>query len=237
MRAAFAQKRNKTVNASTLQDSLTIPVDREHSAMRLVVVLTFIGVWIGSFIILSAVIPNEGLSLLAILIGFGIAYGATALLERYLKTRWPSGRIVHIANDGVKLKQRETLQQEMLYEDPVSALFWSFKITKRARVAKGWSMLACALEFEGQYLTVYTFASPSQLESYDMAPHFKKLIAKRKGKNPDDAREDLRIAGEQRRLRDAENHRWMSGAEMTLPDFITYVTRIKSQFPEWMPVT
>ena len=49
-------------------------------------------------------------------------------------------------------------------------------------------------------------------------------------------REDLRLAGEQRRLRDAENHRWMFGAEMTPPDFITYLTRLNTQFPEWMPV-
>ena len=70
-----------------------------------------------------------------------------------------------------------------------------------------------------------------------MADQFKKLIAKRKGKSEDDAREDLRLAGEQRRLRDAENHRWMFGAEMTPTDFITYITRLKTQFPEWMPAT
>jgi hypothetical protein len=215
---------------------MTIPVDREHGALRLVVVLVFVAVWVASFLILSTVISNTGLSLLAVLLGFGIAYGITALLERVLKKRWPSGRVVQIDRDGVKLRLRDKLQQEMMSEDPVSAVLWTFKISKRARVPKGWSMMAVALEYEGQYLTVYTFMSPSQVESYELGEQHKKLIAKRKGKSDADAREDLRVAGEQRRLRDAENNRWMFGAEMTPPDFMAYVNRIQNQFPEWMPV-
>ena len=203
--------------------------------MRLTVVLTFIGVWVVGFLIFSVVIPNDGFSLIAVLLGFGAAYGVTALLERYLKTRWPSGRVVQIDKDGVKVLKKSVLQQEMLSEDPVNTHFWTFKISKRARVPKGWSMLACALEYENEYLTVYTFMSPNQLSTFEMAEQFKKLIAKRKGKSKEDAREDLRIAGEQRRLRDAENHRWMFGAEMTPSDFITYITQLKTQFPEWIP--
>lgn len=202
--------------------------------MRLTVVLIFIVVWIASFIILSMVIPNEGLSLLAVLLGFGVAYGVTALLERFLKTRWPSGRAVQIDRDGVRMIKKGAVQGEILAEDPANALLWSFKIAKRARVPKGWSMMACALEFESQYLAVYTFMSPAQLGEYAASDQFKLLASKRKGK--DDAREDLRMAGEQRRLHEAENNRWLFGAEMTPPDFIAYVARIKAQFPEWMPV-
>ena len=202
--------------------------------MRLTIVVTFIGVWIVGFFLFSVLIPNDGFSLIAVLLGFAVAYGITALLERYLKTRWPSGRVVQIDKDGVKVLKKSTLQQEMLSEDPVNTHFWTFKISKRARVPKGWSMLACALEYENEYLTVYTFMSPNQLSTLETAEQFKKLIAKRKGKSQEDAREDLRIAGEQRRLRDAENHRWMFGAEMTPSDFISYITRIKTQFPEWM---
>jgi hypothetical protein len=225
------------VNTEAVENTLVIPVDREHSAMRLAIVLTFIAVWIVGFIIFSYLIPNEGFSLLAVLLGFALAYGVTALLERYLKTRWPSGRVVQVDKDGVKILYKSKQQHEMLSEDPVNTHFWTFKISKRARVPKGWSMLACALEYENEYLTVYTFMSPNQLSTLESADDFKKLIAKRKGKSQDDAREDLRIAGEQRRLRDAENHRWMFGAEMTPNDFITYITRLKTQFPEWIPAT
>ena len=156
--------------------------------MRLAIVLTFIAVWIVGFIIFSYVIPNEGFSLLAVLLGFALAYGVTALLERYLKTRWPSGRVVQVDKDGVKILYKSKQQHEMLSEDPVNTHFWTFKISKRARVPKGWSMLACALEYENEYLTVYTFMSPNQLSTLESADDFKKLIAKRKGKSQDDAR-------------------------------------------------
>ncbi len=97
-------------------------------------------------------------------------------------------------------------------------------------------MLACALEFENKSLTVYSFMSPAQVENFSMASQFKKLIAQRKGKKDEPVREDLRLAGEQRRLRDAENFRWLAGVEMTPADFETYITRLKTQYPEWMPV-
>ena len=71
------------MNTEAVENTLVIPVDREHSAMRLAIVLTFIAVWVVGFLIFSVVIPNEGFSLLAVLLGFGVAYGLTALLERY----------------------------------------------------------------------------------------------------------------------------------------------------------
>jgi hypothetical protein len=223
------------VNAQAVENRLAIPVDNEHGALRLTVVLTFIFVWIGSFFVFSLLIPNDGISLLAGVIGFGAAYGMTATFERYLKRHWPSGRVVQIDQGGVKLERKGNLQQEMMSEDPVNVLLWSFKIPKqRGRVQKGWSMLACGLEYDNQYLTIYTFMSPKEFETFDMAKSFKTLLAKRKGKN--DAREDLRVAGEQRRLRDAENYRWLNGGEVTPSDFITYLTQIKTLFPEWMPL-
>lgn len=221
------------MSSQVLDNSLTFPVDKEHGALRIVVVVSFIVIWIIGFFIINVTVPNEGLSLLAVLVGFGIAYAITAAIESILKRRWPSGREVEVTRDAVKLSKKGSLQTEMASEDTVSVLLWSFKISKRTRVPKGWSMLACALEYEKQYLTVYTFLSPAQLESYELADQFKKLVSSRKNANQLEAREDLRLAGEQRRLRDAENYRWLDGAEMASDDFITYVNRIRAQFPEW----
>jgi hypothetical protein len=224
------------VNAPAVEGQLVIPVDNEHGAIRLTVIFVFIAVWVISVIVVSALISADGLGLLPILLGFPIAYGVTALLERFLKQHWPSGRVVQLDSDGVRLIRRGQLQEQILSEDPATATLWTFKISKRARVPKGWSMLACAIQFENASLTIYTFMSPRQVEAFSMASHFKKLIAQRKGKSKDDMREDLRLAGEQRRLRDAENYRWMFGAEMTPPDFITYLNRLNTEFSEWMPL-
>ncbi|MCC6802778.1 MAG: hypothetical protein IT319_07835 [Anaerolineae bacterium] len=224
------------MNTSAVVDRLVIPVDTEHGGIRLVVILTFIGIWAVSFFIINALIRSEGIGVLAIFLGFPVAYGITALLERFLKKRWPSGRYVEIDRNSIRLKKRGVLQAEVLSEDPATTLLWTFKISKRARVPKGWSMLACAIQHENESLSIYTFMSPAQVESFDMASQFKKLVAPRKGKDNEDMREDLRLAGEQRRLRDAENHRWMFGAEMTPTDFMNYLSRLNTQFSEWMPV-
>ncbi len=220
------------MNSQALDNSLTFPVDKEHGGIRLVIILSFIGVWIVSFMVFNLLVSNSGVNLLAVILSFALAYGATAALEMVLKRRWPSGRVVQISADGARLLKKGNLQAEIMSEDPASTLLWSFQISKRARVPKGWSMLACALEYENQYLTVYTFMSPAQVASYELAGQFTKLTAKRKKDQPD-VRDDLRLAGEQRRLRDAENYRWLAGAEMVPADFITYISQIRAQFPEW----
>ncbi|MFN8450306.1 MAG: hypothetical protein U0521_17395 [Anaerolineae bacterium] len=39
----------------------------------------------------------------------------------------------------MKLVNRSQVQAEILSEDPATALLWTFKINRRARVPKGWS--------------------------------------------------------------------------------------------------
>ena len=154
------------MSSQILDNSLTFPVDKEHGGIRLVVILSFIGIWAIGFMLFNVLVTNSGVNLLAVIISFALAYGVTAVLESVLKRRWPSGRVMQITADGVKLLKRGKLQSEIMSEDPASVLLWSFKISKRARVPKGWSMLACALEYENQYLTAYTFMSPAQVESF-----------------------------------------------------------------------
>ncbi len=214
-----------------VSDKLSISLDKEHGGLRLTVIMSFIASWLILFIILSAFIENQGFSLLAIILGFAGAYGITALLERYLKGRWTSGRVIEVDAMGVRMKRKQTLEGEILSEDPADALLWSFTIKKRARVPKGYSMLACALHFEDTYLSVYTFMSPKQIETLESAEHFTKLV---NSKQVSSEREDLRLAGEQRRLRDAENHRWSRGGEMTSDDFMIFFARLKAQYPEWL---
>jgi hypothetical protein len=95
---------------------------------------------------------------------------------------------------------------------------------------KGWFVVACGLEQENNYLTVYTFMSPEQVNAPAITSRFKMLLPNK------EADKDLRLAGEQRRLRSAEEHRWMHGAEMNAADFETFVAQLEKQFPRWMPV-
>lgn len=215
----------------TTFEKLVVPLDKEHSGLRLAIVASFIASWVILFFILSAVIADQGLDLLGVILAFGGAYLITAGLERYLKGRWTSGRVLEMDTDGIRIKRKSTLEGEILSEDPATVLLWRFTVNKRARVPKGHSVFACAVQFEGTFLPVYTFLSPKQVDVFAGADRFPKLAS---SKQLAGEREDLRLAGEQRRLREAENHRWAHGGEMSSDDFLTFYERLKAQYSEWL---
>ncbi len=216
-------------------EALTIPVDTEHGGIRLVVLGAFIAAWLIGYAVVSAITISEGINFLAITAGFLAGAVIAVPLERILKGRWQSGRVAIIDGQGVRLAKRTTVQTQIHAADQASAVFWRFEVQRRTRIPKGWSMIACALESEGRYLAVYTFVSPTTLENYPGGERFKRLISrKERSKSGDDVRGEMRLAGEQRRLLEAETHRWMDGAEMTLEHFQTYLTAVETRFPEWM---
>jgi hypothetical protein len=208
------------------------PVDVELGGQRLFVPFIFIALWIIGYFVFAAIIPGAGLNLIAIALGFGVAYGVTTLAERMMKQRWPSTRAVIVADDGVRLMRKGKLEQEMRADQPINQIWWRFTISRRSRVSKGWYMLACALEHEDNYLTVYTFVPPKEFEQFHRAQAFPQLATQKEPSR----KTDLRLAGEQRRLRDAERHRWIHGAEMSADDFKRFVEEVHSRFPEWTPI-
>jgi len=215
---------------STIENtSLSFSVDPEHGRLRLSIVLIFVIGWIAGFIVFNSLIPGGGLNIAAGLVSFALAAGLTWLAERLLKARWPSGRTVAIDGDAVQILNRGVIQHQIDASRHVNVLMWRFKIKRRSRVPKGWFVVACALEQDNNYLTVYTFMPPQQANVPGVANRFKLLLANK------DAGQDLRLAGEQRRLRIAEEQRWMHGAEMRTPDFESFLARLQRQFPKWMP--
>lgn len=213
--------------------SLSIAVDSEHSRLRLGLLGVFVGFWIVSFSIANALIPSAGFNIIAGIIAFAIAAVASRTAESLLKKRWPSGRAVQIDANGVRLTFHEKIQAEVKSSEAVSALLWYFKIARRGRAPKGWYVIACALEQNDIYLPVYTFASPEQLNTLNKNHHFRELLSEKNVKNV--KQDSLRVAGEQRRLRLAEAHRWNDGAEMTFEDFEGFIRHLDGQFPLWLP--
>jgi hypothetical protein len=212
--------------------ALTFQVDPEHGAKRLTIVATFVIGWIIGFAVLNTLIPGTGLNIIAVLGGFAVTGGVTWVAERLLRQRWPSGRIVEIHEDMIEARKAGAVQQHIDGSKHVNVLLWRFKIKRRSRVPKGWFMVACSLEQENNYLSVYTFMSPEQVNYPQIANRFKMLLG---AKEVQGNNQDLRLAGEQRRLRMAEEHRWMHGAEMSNADFEAYLVQLQKQFPKWMP--
>jgi hypothetical protein len=84
-------------------------------------------------------------------------------------------------------------------------------------------------------IAAYTFMPPADTEAYVATQNFTVLEGKSsKAKQPEAS--SLRAAGEERRLRAAEEVRWMGGIEMTADDFRRLVELAQSQFPEWAPI-
>lgn len=217
------------------QEPVVFRVDQEHGGLRFAVLVTFLLVWFAAFFLVSSLLAADGPALLAVLVGFAAAFLVTMAVERYLKRVWLSGRSVTISAQGVELSNRGAKQVAILSEDPATAIMWRFVVAKRARIPKGWSMLACALQYEGTDLITYTFLAPAAADAFARLEKFTKLEPKKRRTLNDDEREDLQLAGAQRRLKDVENARWIAGAEMTPEDFASYIDTLYARFPEWMP--
>jgi hypothetical protein len=217
------------------EGALNIPVDTEHSALRLSILGIFVLVLVVAFYIANTLIVSAGFNIIAGIIAFAAAGLCARVAESVLKKRWPSGRALVVDANGIRMVSKSQPQITVNGSEPMSLLFWRFKIKRRTRVPKGWFVVACAVEQNDDYLTVYTLASPEHADTLNKLVTFVTLLPEKDAKAAG-KQDSLRAAGEQRRLRTAESHRWEHGAEMTFADFERFVTRITEQFAQWMPL-
>ncbi len=226
----------------SIRETAVYSVDRNHTPLRLTILISFFVFAFIVYLVTSLVVSSSGLNLVAILAAFVGGYLFSSLLERFLQNRWQSGRRVEITPEKVALVKKSNVEIEVPTEGEVgTALFWTFVIKRRSHVPKGWSLLAIALQpaHQDRYLTIYSLISPKDLKTFPNRDLFKEVIGNKEAQKQDQQeslRGDLRMAGEQRRLRQAENDRWINGAEMNLEDFTQYVEQIKTLFPEWLPL-
>jgi hypothetical protein len=211
------------------------PIDPEHNSLRFAIFGIFIATWFIATLIAGALIASEGFNLIAVGVGFGVAYLATTLGEKYLRKVWTSGRMLEVSREGVSLYRKDTAELAYRASDDVSLILWRFQITKRTRVPKGHWMYACALENGEKHITVYALLTPTQAEQFARNEQFKQLFGK-KDKKAETAAPSLRLAGEDRKLRDAESYRWLNGGEIHPHQFTQYLDQLHEYFPEWLPI-
>jgi len=202
-------------------------VDAEHGNLRLAVAVTFVLSSVICFFILAAVIPAEAVNLIAILGALVLGSLISAAAERALKRRWPSGREIAYQSGQLTLQQHGKPQTQIELNRETQLLQWRFEINKRARVPRGWLMVAMAVRYipDDIYLPVYTLMSPEVFAAFDETNAFVEL---EKQKENDSG--DMRLAGEQRRLHAAESYRWQEGVEMTNEDFEALYRLLRTQY-------
>lgn len=206
---------------------LVYPVDPEHASLRFALLITFFALAAIGYGLVAAFVPQSGFNIIALVGGFVLAALVIQVVDRGLKARWPSGRTVEISDEGVRLALRGVTQRQITPDEPVNVVQWRFTITKRARAPKGWYVVALALQQDDLYLPVYTFMPPAEFEQFEGNAAYEPLTSM---KQPT----DMRLAGQERRLRNAESARWYEGAEMTKDHFAAYVAALKARYPQWM---
>lgn len=220
------------MNAAQEPEILQLPVDSEHSKLRLGFVGLFVAVFVIVFLIVNAIIVSEGFNLLAGIVAFAMAALVIRLSDPILRRKWPSGRRLQLDANGARMMFNDQIQADIRADSTANVHYWRFKIPRRGRMPRGWYVIACALQQDDVYLPVYTFASPAQTEQISKLKLFTELHSE-KGKPSAAKAESLRLAGEQRRLRLAEEHRWHDGGELTAADFETFIKRLNELYLRW----
>jgi hypothetical protein len=221
---------------STIDLPVSYAVDREQSSLRWVIPGLFLLSALVIGWLINLVVASSGFNVLAVLGGLIGAAAVAYVAERVLKPRWKSARMLAIDADGMRLLRHGQTEVAIGAGDAPQQLRWRFEINKRARIPKGWWMVAWGLETETRMLVVYTFMSPTQLQAFEQADDFTVLLGKKAREKAGVSTETLRAAGEERRLRAAEEVRWVAGAEMTLDDFRDAQAQARRLFPEWAPL-
>ncbi len=212
-------------------DKVVFPVDPEHAALRLTVIAAFFVVLTLVYLIISVVFPQQGINVVGIVIGLGVASVTVQVIDATFKRRWPSGRTLEIDAQGVRLALRGETQIEVTPTESAQALMWHFEIRRRARAPKGWYVVAIALHQGEKYLAVYTFMSPKDFHAMPLSEKYTLLS---KDKPRAESTNDFRAAGHERRLWNAENARWSSGAEIDKAHFNAYVSALRDRYPQWL---
>ncbi|RMG75606.1 MAG: hypothetical protein D6711_06190 [Chloroflexi bacterium] len=207
-------------------------IDPEPAGLRLAVVAAFFIGFIGGFAVLSTVFSLGACSLIGIFGGLGVATVLTLVTENVLRRVWKSNRRLVVENDRLAFEFGGKPMRAIKPGGQVNVLAWRFATKRRTRVPKGWYMVAINFEQDDVYLPVFTLMSP---EAFDALP-FKDIFFELTGTRRDlEKEQDLRLAGQKRRILMAETARGIDGVEMLNEDFMRFVLYMRETFSTWMP--
>jgi len=155
-----------------------------------------------------------------------------SLVERLLKGNWLSGRELVVETEHIMLRKHDEVERQIDPQQHVNVLAWHFVVQRSRRVRKGWHVVGLSLEQNGDYVPVYTLASPEDFEILNEKQLFTRL--ERPKRTDDRTKTSMRQAGEQRRLLEAEQDRGYNGAELTVEEFKSYLKHLQTNHPSWM---
>lgn len=203
-------------------ESVRVPVDVEHVGVRLGVPLLAVATLVVSLWAWPRFFEAIGqraswLGLLALPLALATTIGMAFVGDRVIKRVWTSGRELELDDRQLVLRQRGQSDKTIRWDAHVNLLYWRFTVPRRGRVPKGHFCLAAQLLQDEELVTVYTFIDPKKTEAI---PNFDLFVPLASRDTLKDERVSMRVAGQQRRLLQAEDERWRQGAELTADDFV-----------------
>ena len=207
------------------------PLDVEHLGIRIAVPLLALVALLLAWWLVPMLL--EALGLRSTLVGFlqlplivGAAIGGAYLGDRLLKGRWLSGRELRLDDASLVMQEKDGTQKHIAFDERVNVLAWRFTVARRGRVPKGYVCLALQFLQDEQLVTFYSFVNPKQVDSLPNVEAFTPLAGRSTLK---DERLNMRVAGQQRRLLQAEDERWRQGGELTPDDFADLWARLQDR--------
>ncbi|MCU0511979.1 MAG: hypothetical protein MUE40_05335 [Anaerolineae bacterium] len=211
---------------------LEFPVDSDHASLR-AGCLVFGITSVVTGVVLNALLPGAAIP---VVLASLLAGAATSwLLENRLKQRLNSGRSLLISADSLQINRGSRAEVTLKPQQQVNVLAWRFEVPRNGRVKKGWYVVALALEQDDFYLPLYTFVAPDRFKDMPLANHFEPLQRPGKAEKGSGSAREMKLAGQQRRLYEAEKYRHMDGAELPLEAFEQVLRVLQERFPAWMP--
>ncbi|GAB1420806.1 hypothetical protein MASR2M15_09290 [Anaerolineales bacterium] len=206
------------------------PVDAEHSGVRLAGCLTLI-ISFAVILGISLILFTQYL-VLAFLVSAVLAGIITYILDKRIKKLLPSKRRIRIDDHQISLYKGDTLELSLDPQKQINLLYWRFPVPRAHRVPKGWWVTCIALDQDDTMLALYTFIDPKE---FDSMPKVKEYIDLKTKKDLEKLKSsDLKLAGIQRRLHEAERVRELNGAELAPEDYKEVIEYMQKRFGKWM---
>jgi hypothetical protein len=212
-------------------ERMEFPVDAEHSGIRAAGCGAFTVLLVVGFVLGNILIANG--AVFGLILGLATAAVGAQLLDRYLKQNWPSGRKLVITPERVLLSRHDKVERQINPQQQVNPLFWCFPVKRGGRVKKGWFVVALSLAQDETFVPMYSFFPPDAIDNLPLAERFEQL--QRPSKVNTGSEREMKLAGKQRRLYEAEQDRGWDGAELTQAQFQQMITHLQRHYPQWMP--
>lgn len=204
----------------------SLPADRFHAGVRLVVLVA----WISSVLIVFFLLRALANALLGPVVGVGVlvviilavaaAQPLAYLAERLAMQRWPSGRAA-LLSPGRLVWNDKGKTVELDLSQKVNHWRWQFEVRQRrsGRVPTGHHCLALRLVQTENELTLYAFMPPAKSAAITQDYPFYEL--RRQSDKSVKA-----LGGRDAMFLAAEHTRWETGAELSGDDFQALLTHL-----------